>query len=191
MRFKLPPRDLWKRTCLIFMVLATQFHIRAAEPPGSVQHSTTNNRSAMAKLVQAARAGDPALLRAAIADGGNVNGGEAGGLPPLLMLLGTAAGPLDDAHRQCVTCLLENGAAVDPKDDLGRTPLIHAARLGDLETIKILVDAEAYVKTRDHLHKTALFYAVESNRPDIVRYLATHGDLVSLTTQERKLLGIN
>ena len=165
------------------------FGVRAAETAPPFQQAVTNGPSATANLFQAVRTGDVVMLRAAIAEKADVNACEAGGLPSLLLLLHSAATPLDEARRQCVVILLESGAAVDSTDDLGRTPLIHAARIGDLETIKILVEAGAYVKTRDGLHKTALFYGIESNRPDIVRYLATHGDLVSLTIQERKLLG--
>ena len=94
--------------------------------------------------------------------------------------------PLDTEHRQCAACLLEHGAAVDPMDADRRTPLIHAARLGDLETVRLLVEAEAYVMARDRFHKSALFYAVEAHRRDIVLYLAANGDLLSLPIKERK-----
>jgi ankyrin repeat protein len=67
-----------------------------------------------------------------------------------------------------------------------RTPLIHAARLADLDTVRLLVEAEACVTTRDRFHKSALFYAVEANRRDIVLYLAANGDLLSPTVKERK-----
>jgi ankyrin repeat protein len=67
-----------------------------------------------------------------------------------------------------------------------RTPLILAARLGDLDTVRLLVEAEAFVVARDRLHKSALFYAVEANRRDIVLYLAANGDLVSLSIKEKK-----
>lgn len=175
---------------LIVAATAAAIVLRAhtAEAPAPVQRPVTNSAAATTKLIQAVHAGDLSMLRTAIADGGDVNAHETGDLPPLLALLRTAAGPLNEGRRQCAACLLESGATVDPTDDIGRTPLIHAARLGDLETIKVLVEREAYVKTRDRLHKTALFYAVESGRPDIVRYLASHGDLVSLTIKERKLL---
>ena len=78
------------------------------------------------------------------------------------------------------------GAAVDPMDTDRRTPLIHAARLGDLDTIRLLVEAEAYVMARDRFHKSALFFAVEVHRRDIVLYLAANGDLLSLPVKGRK-----
>ena len=138
------------------------------------------------KLLHALEQGKLPLLQAAIAEGANVNRRGTNGLPPLLALLRAATAPLDNERRQCVACLLEHGAAVDPKDNDRRTPLIHAARLGDLETVRLLVEAEAYVMVRDRFHKSALFYAVEARRRDIVLYLASNGDLVSLSIKERK-----
>ena len=78
------------------------------------------------------------------------------------------------------------GAAVDPINTDRRTPLIHAARLGDLDTIRLLVEAEAYVMARDRFHKSALFFAVEAHRRDIVLYLAANGDLLSLPVKRSK-----
>jgi hypothetical protein len=138
------------------------------------------------KLFQAVQQGNLPLLKAAIAEGANINCRDTNGVPPLLVLLRTADGPLDKEKRQCAACLLEHGAAVDAIDSDRRTPLIHAARLGDLETVRLLVEAEAFVMTRDRFHKSALFYAVEANRRDIVLYLAANGDLVSLSVKEKK-----
>jgi ankyrin repeat protein len=138
------------------------------------------------QLLQAVQQGNLPLLQAAIAQGANMNCPGTNGLPPLLVLLRAGAAPLDTEHRQCAACLLEHGAAVDPMDADRRTPLIHAARLGDLETVRLLVEAEAYVMARDRFHKSALFYAVEAHRRDIVLYLAANGDLLSLPIKERK-----
>jgi ankyrin repeat protein len=138
------------------------------------------------RLHQAIQQADALLLKSAIAEGADANCRGTNGLPPLLELLAAAAGPLDDEHRHCVACLLENQATVSVTDSDRRTPLIYAARLGDLETIRLLVEAEAYVMTRDRFGKSALFYAVEAGRRDIALYLATNGDLISLSVKERK-----
>ena len=138
------------------------------------------------KLLHALEQGKLPLLQAAIAEGADVNRRGTNGLPPLLAVLRAATAPLDKERRQCVACLLEHGAKLDPLDSDRRTPLIHAARLGDLETIRLLVEAEAYVMVRDRFHKSALFYAVEAHRRNIVLYLASNGDLVSLSIKERK-----
>jgi ankyrin repeat protein len=140
------------------------------------------------KLLQALEQGKLPLLQAAVAEGADANRRGTNGLPPLLKLLRNATAPLDGERRQCVSWLLAHGAAVDPMDSDRRTPLIHAARLGDLETLRLLVEAEAFVMARDRFHKSALFYAVEARRRDIVLYLASNGDLVSLSIKEKKAL---
>jgi ankyrin repeat protein len=89
----------------------------------------------------------------------------------------------------CVAGLLAHGADVDAADSDRRTAVIHATRLGDLETFRLLVEAEAYVRVRDRFHKTALFYAVESDRRDLVVYLANNGAIISLSVKERNRLG--
>jgi ankyrin repeat protein len=167
---------------LALLALAT-----ACSAPGA--QTTTPSRlpsQSDQQLLQAVRQGNLPLLKAALAQGANVNCPSTNGLPPLLELLRAAAAPLDSEHRQCVACLLEHSAAIDPMDADRRTPLIHAARLGDLETVRLLVEAEAYVMARDHFHKSALFYAVEAHRRDIVLYLAANGDLLSLPVKQRK-----
>lgn len=138
------------------------------------------------KLLHAIEQGNLPLLRAAIAEGADANCRGTNGLPPLLVMLRAASAPLDNERRRCVACLIEHGAKVDPLDSDRRTPLIHASRLGDLETIRLLVEADAFVMARDRFHMSALFYAVEARRRDIVLYLATNGDLVSLSLKERR-----
>ena len=161
---------------LTLLVLATVGSARSAETPAPAPLPSPAEQ----KLHQAVQQGDLPALKAAIADGADVNGRGTNGLPPLLDLLHAAPGPLGAGQRQCVACLLEHGANVDPIDSDRRTPLIHAARLDDLDTIRLLVEAGAYVMARDRLHKSALFYAVENHRRDIILYLASHGDLISL-----------
>ena len=172
----------WTAGVLGILVVATAWVAPGAESaaPGRLPSEADK------KLLQALEQGKLPLLQVAIAEGADVNRRGTNGLPPLLAMLRAATAPLDSDRRQCVAGLLEHGAAVDPLDSDRRTPLIHAARLGDLETLRLLVEAEAYVMARDRFHKSALFYAVEARRRDIVLYLASNGDLVSLSIKERK-----
>ena len=177
-----PRSRRWVATLLALLAFATAW---AAPGP---ETATTNPPPSQPdrRLLRAVQQGNLPLLKAAIAQGANSNCPGTNGLPPLLELLRTAAAPLDPEHRQCIASLLEHGASVDPMDPDRRTPLIHAARLGDLETVRLLVEAGAYVMARDRFHKSALFYAVEGNRRDIVLYLAANGDLLSLPLKDRK-----
>jgi ankyrin repeat protein len=182
------PRDLQPRLMsriaglLSLLVLGTAWLVQSAE----AQAPAASPSPADQKLLQAVQETNLPLLKAALAEGASVNCRGTNGLPPLLLLLRKSAAPLDSDKRQCAACLLAHGAAVDAMDADRRTPLILAARLGDLDTVRLLVEAEAFVMARDRFHKSALFYAVEANRRDIVLYLAANGDLVSTTVKEKK-----
>jgi ankyrin repeat protein len=122
-------------------------------------------------LLKAAAAGDLALVKAAIAEGANVNCEGTNGLTPLLSALHGISAPAEANRRECVALLLQGGAKVDALDRNGQTALIYATRAGDLETVKVLVDAGAMIKRRDGFHKTAVLYAAECGRKEILIYL--------------------
>jgi ankyrin repeat protein len=83
---------------------------------------------------------------------------------------------------------LAHGAKLDPEDGDQRTPVIYATRLGDFDTLRLLVEAQAFVRVRDKFHKTALFYALEADRRDIVLYVVKNGALIALSVKERMSL---
>ena len=82
--------------------------------------------------------------------------------------------------------MIATGANLEGKDADKRTALTHAVLHGDLETVRVLVQAGANVKARDRFYKTPLLYATDAGRRDIVDYLASNGDLQSPTPLERK-----
>lgn len=179
----------WVWGLLVLLALGAASAVRGAEPlaPGGRSALERTLPEPERKLLQAIGEGNLPLLKAALAEHADVNfDSPVGGLTPLLDLLRSAPAPLGRAQRECVAWLLDHGAKVDAKDADGRTPVIYATRLGDLDTLRLLVEAEAYVRTRDRFHKTALFYAVEANRRDLVHYLLDNGALISLSVKERR-----
>ena len=138
------------------------------------------------ELFQILEKGDAARLKAAIDAGAEVDSPGTNGVGPLLRVLRGAREPLTAPQRECVGVLLARGANPNAEDSDKKTLLIHGARIGDLETMRLLVEAGAYVKARDRSHKTALIYAVDAHRRDIVSYLASNGDLQSLAYADRK-----
>ncbi len=132
--------------------------------------STEMARAATGTLMEGARQGDLLVLKAAIAEGAEVNFRGTNGLTPLLQTLAGSTKPLDSGRRECIVFLLGRGANVDAKDPDGRTALIHATRAGDFETVRLLVEAHAFILERDRFHKTALLYAAEGHR-EILNYL--------------------
>jgi hypothetical protein len=152
------PRPLVLSLACAIVLAASLCPTRAGGPAG-------------ASLLKAAQTGNPALVKAAIAEGANVNCEGTNGLSPLLESLHGISAPVDDSRRECVVLLLKSAANVDALDGDGRTALIYAVRAGDMETVRLLVDAGAFIKRRDAFHKTAVLYAAECGRRDILIYL--------------------
>ena len=70
------------------------------------------------------------------------------------------------AHR-----LLDAGASPDLSDEAGVTPLMLAAMHGDLELIRALVGNVTDIAARDRAGHTALYYAVNAQKSDVVDLL--------------------
>ncbi|HEY6070330.1 MAG TPA: ankyrin repeat domain-containing protein, partial [Chthoniobacterales bacterium] len=67
--------------------------------------------------------------------------------------------------------LLDAGATPDLSDDAGVTPLMVAAMHGDLEMVRALVGQVSDVTVRDRAGHTALYYAVNAQKSEIVDLL--------------------
>ena len=137
-------------------------------------------------LFQAIRQSRPDLIQRALSRGADINCRSTNGITPLLSLVRDANAALTSEQCDCLKLLLERKADCGARDADGRPPLIYAARLGDLASARALIEAGAYAKTRDRFHKTALLYAVDAHRRDIVDYLARNGDLQSLPYLDQK-----
>ncbi len=67
--------------------------------------------------------------------------------------------------------LIEKGADVDAKDDLGNTPLINAAkeyRFGMPDVVRSLLNHNADLEAKDQNGMTALHWAASIGNPDVV-----------------------
>src|SRR3712207_6682714 len=62
----------------------------------------------------------------------------------------------DDLQR--LQSLLDGGAAVDLRDTRGNTPLMHAAAIGSIQTMRLLLKAGADVNAKSGLDATALVW---------------------------------
>lgn len=82
-----------------------------------------------------------------------------------------------------VNQLLDQGADVN-EDDIGFTSLIHAAREGHIDIVKLLLKRGANVNARsDDWNITALHFAVDRGHIDVVRCLLAKGaDVNSVAT---------
>lgn len=76
---------------------------------------------------------------------------------------------------QLINALLDKGANVNARGFEGTTPLIEAARLGDVETIKLLLSRGADISAKDDEGKTALDIAAKELRGLAVQTLIERG----------------
>jgi ankyrin repeat protein len=74
-----------------------------------------------------------------------------------------------------VKAALRRGADVNAQNDYDVTPLILAARTGDLACVKYLIAREADLNARDVDRWSALHWASEADKPDCVEYLVARG----------------
>ena len=75
------------------------------------------------------------------------------------------------AHSDVVQVLIDAGADIEAKDQIGYSPVHLACRSGTLAIVKMLVDAGAGVHLRDNEGGTCLMLAGDSGYTDIVHYL--------------------
>ena len=69
-----------------------------------------------------------------------------------------------------VECL-ENGADIETKNKLQRTPLFLCCENGCLECVVALVEAGADVNTKDHMPNTPLSVAIQKGNLELIRFL--------------------
>ena len=79
-----------------------------------------------------------------------------------------------DRHRSMIRLLVENGANVNSRAELGWTPLILAARGGDLENVKYLLSKGADPNIKDEDGKSIIELAEQAkstNRFEVIQIL--------------------
>ncbi len=155
-----------------------------------------NARGGMA-LVDAARAGNRAMVELLLSRGADVNPKENAGQIPLHVAVqngfqavvevllankadvnaqnGSGVTPLFLAagrdNPRIVSLLLEHKADVNLADQSGATPLINAAHSGHPENVKLLLAAGANPNAANNDGRTALSYAAEWGSPEMVKML--------------------
>jgi ankyrin repeat protein len=80
-----------------------------------------------------------------------------------------------------ISYFLANGAEVDARDKLLKTPLHYACENGYFDAVKCLLDAGADAMEVDNCGRTALHYSIYSAQTNII---------TMLLNQNRELIGI-
>ena len=85
--------------------------------------------------------------------------------------------------------LIENGADVDQRSHLGKTPLIYAAESARLELVQYLISCGANVNLSDHKGETPLMMAVEHGDVEFTKYLISCGaDIHAIGDEKTSLI---
>ncbi len=155
-----------------------------------------------ARLIEAAKAGQPAVVRTLLAQRADANAREADGTTalhwavrsddrPTVAALIKAGADVSATNRYGVTplalaatngnagivdALLDAGADANSASPEGATALMTAARTGSLAAVKTLLDHGAGVNSREQwFGETALMWAAAEDHPDVVQLLIDSG----------------
>jgi uncharacterized protein len=71
--------------------------------------------------------------------------------------------------------LIQKGARIDLKDNQGNTPLMIAARIGNVDAARLLIARGANLNSTNSLGETPLIMAVQRRDPAMTRLLLTQG----------------
>ena len=71
--------------------------------------------------------------------------------------------------------IIASGVSVEQRDSSTWSPMEVAASKGNMEAIRVLLDAGARVNAEDGTGKTPLYYAVNANHQEVARYLISRG----------------
>lgn len=123
-------------------------------------------------LMEACANGHKQIVQLLLKHGANVNAQSASGNSPL-------HSAVLHGHSQVVELLVEwagDALKLEEPNENGHTPLMEAASAGDVECVRILLDAGANVNTHSHEFKeTALTLAAYKGHAECVAYLLSRG----------------
>jgi len=107
-------------------------------------------------LQMAIEAGDAKIIAALLKAGAepNVRLARRKGMTPLMY-----AATVNRQSGRTVRALLRAGASHEARDDIGRSPLMHAAQAGNTTAIEVLLEAGASIDAIDNSGNSALNYA--------------------------------
>lgn len=144
------------RPLLTFALMIGPFAVPAeAQTPGDKMWDAINGQ-------------DVAALRAAVAEGADVNAPNDEGRVPLYRAIVLQ-------RQKLVEALLELGADANAKDHHGDPLLIIAMSVGSSDGALALIKAGADPSARDTIGKSALYYAINLRQPAIVAALVAAG----------------
>jgi ankyrin repeat protein len=129
----------------------------------------TARSSGETPLMTAARTGNVDVVKALLAKGADVQAKEPGADQTALMWA------VSERHRAIVRVLLDSGADVNARSKGGFTPLLFAARAGDLDAARMLLSANANVNDTAPDGSSALLVATVRGNSGVAMLLLDRG----------------
>lgn len=133
--------------------------------------------SNLSPLQIAIQKGENDIVQILIKYGVKVNTKRRADTPPILFAIEAASKDESkmDSIVQCISTLIENNADINCSflngPNAGETPLISAARLGQVDLVKMLVDKKADVSAVSKSGKTAFYYAADKKNDELLKCL--------------------
>jgi ankyrin repeat protein len=88
-----------------------------------------------------------------------------------------------ESNEASVKLLLAEGAEVDARDEIGKTPLIIAADKGYFPIVQLLIQNGADINAQHNLHWTALMFAAGKGHSAIVKLLVENGANINFVSK--------
>jgi hypothetical protein len=152
-----------KHWACLALILGASLDLAAADTTPAL----TQPAAPGVELLFAAKKGDLAKARKALADGADVNIAGKDGLRPLHIAA-------INGHMEIMVLLLDHGAKVDARDEGGMTPLHAAAFEGRREVAALLLKRGADPNPVDAQGYTPLQYARANGKSDVAAILQTN-----------------
>jgi len=124
-----------------------------------------------AKLIQAVRNGNLMDVKAALADGADINAKDISNGATALIVASY------EGHTEVVKLLIEKGADVNAKDNNGVTSLLNASYQGHTEVVKLLIEKGVDVKAKDNNGVSPLMNASMTGHTKIIKLLLDNGSV--------------
>ena len=143
------------------------------ENHAKIEARTTSGNTALIRAIQGDMTNDAVeTIQALLSNGANIHDQNHEGETPLIRAAKVSLGNSADVMRQ----LLARGAALETRDNRGRTALMHEFNGGGLEeTREILLDKGAALEAQDELGDTPLIIAAGYSSPAAVQLLIDRG----------------
>ncbi|KAH7066549.1 ankyrin repeat-containing domain protein [Paraphoma chrysanthemicola] len=153
-----------------------------------LSHHANPNVGCQPPLIEAVINGSVQIVEAMLSAGAHVNRRNKYHMTALGKVCEYAIGDVSHATRMKLSRKLLNlGACVDNKNIYGETPLMIAAGSAPLEMVQLLISAGANIRAVDNEGYTALDWALNRNNQNVISYLLTQANSLTMATSMRLL----